>query len=258
MNSEKEITIRQIKNYKKGALIGEGSYGKVYQGFDEDLGQIIAIKEIDLRRINHSKNIDSKISSFQSEIDILSKLNHKNIVKYYGTKRTAVSFQIFLEFCIGGSIAKMLEVYKFFSENIIRKYTRQILEGLQYLHAHNVIHRDIKGANILVEREGLCKLSDFGGAKVIKDEIEFKERNSFKGTPNWMAPETIKNMEYTRFSDIWSLGCLVIEMSTGEPPWAEYKNPMAALYNLMHTNSPPEFPSHLSDSCKHFLSCCLK
>jgi mitogen-activated protein kinase kinase kinase ANP1 len=231
----------------------------VYQGFDEDIGQIIAIKEIDLRKMgNNSKLIEDKISSFESEIEILSQLNHKNIVKYYGTKRTKESFHIFLEFCIGGSILKMLETYKYFSENIIRKYTKQILEGLEYLHMHNVVHRDIKGANILVERDGLCKLTDFGGAKVIKDEIEFKQQNSFKGTPNWMAPETVKNLEYTRFSDIWSLGCTIIEMATGEPPWAEYKNPMAALYNLMHTNLPPAFPDHLSDNCKHFLSCCLK
>jgi serine/threonine protein kinase len=152
----------------------------------------------------------------------------------------------------------MLDIYKFFTENVIKKYTRQILEGIEYLHAHNVVHRDLKGANILVDRDGLCKLSDFGGAKVIVDEIEFKQQNSFKGTPNWMAPETVKNMEYTRFSDIWSIGCTVIEMSTGEPPWAEYKNPMATLYNLMHLNTPPSFPPHLTDTCKHFLSCCLK
>ena len=117
---------------------------------------------------------------------------------------------------------------------------------------------DIKGANILVDNNGMCKLSDFGGAKVIVDEIEFKQQNSFKGTPNWMAPETVKNMEYTRFSDIWSLGCTVIEMSIGEPPWSEYKNPIATLYNLSQIDKPPDFPNHLSDTCKDFLDCCLK
>lgn len=185
-------------------------------------------------------------------------MNHKNIIKYYGTNRTKENFHIFLEFCVGGSIARMLDVYKFFTENVIKKYTRQILEGLEYLHANNVIHRDLKGANILVDRDGLCKVSDFGGAKVVVDEIEFKQQNSFKGTPNWMAPETVKNLEYTRFSDIWSVGCTVIEMATGEPPWAEFKNPMATLYNLMHASSPPILPAHLSDTCKHFISCCLK
>lgn len=110
----------------------------------------------------------------------------------------------------------------------------------------------------MVDKNGLCKLSDFGGAKVIVDEIEFKQQNSFKGTPNWMAPETVRHMEYTRFSDIWSLGCTIIEMATGEPPWSEYKNPIATLYNLSQIDKPPDFPNHLSDTCKDFLSCCLK
>jgi serine/threonine protein kinase len=117
----------------------------------------------------------------------------------------------------------MLEVYGKFNENLIRKYTTQILEGLEYLHSHNIIHTgisefkyiDIKGANILVDKEGVCKLSDFGGAKNIVDEFDFKREYSFKGTPHWMAPEMIKNLKVSRFSDIWSVGCTVIEMATG-------------------------------------------
>lgn len=112
-------------------------------------------------------------------------------------------------------MSKLLETYKKLSESIIRKYALQILEGLEYLHSHNIIHRDIKGANILVDRDGVCKLSDFGGAKIIEQEIDIK-RNSFKGTPNWMAPETVKKLEHSRFSDIWSLGCTLIEMATGK------------------------------------------
>ena len=128
---------------------------------------------------------------------------------------------------------------------------------MEYLHAHNIIHRDIKGANIIVDK-GLCKLSDFGGAKVIVDELDLNKQNSIKGTPNWIAPEAIQNKGYTRYSDIWSIGCTVIEMATGEPPWAEFKNQMSLFYHLMKLKEPPIFPSHLSDLCKHFLSCCLK
>lgn len=91
---------RKISKYKKGELIGEGSYGKVYQAFDEEVGQLIAVKEIDIRKISY-KMVDSKISSFEQEIKILSRLNHKNIIKYYSTKRTREYFHIFLEFCIG-------------------------------------------------------------------------------------------------------------------------------------------------------------
>jgi serine/threonine protein kinase len=142
--------IRQIKkyfhfifnknSYKKGSLIGEGSYGKVYQAFDEDIGNIIAIKEIDIKYTNNDY-LENKILSIQQEIEILSKLKHKNIIKYHGSKLNNQCFHIFLEYCIGGSIAKMLEDYSFFTENVIRKYTKQILEGLEYLHARNVIHR---------------------------------------------------------------------------------------------------------------------
>ena len=246
-----------LKSVKKGDLIGEGAFGKVYQGFDEDTGIIIAIKEIDLKKIA-VKGLDSKLSTFEQEILILSKLNHRNIVKYIGTIKTKDNcLQILLEYCIGGSIAKLLEVYKNFPEPVIKKYTKQILEGLEFLHFNNIIHRDIKGGNILVDRDGVCKLSDFGGSKIVVEELEFENQKSFKGTPNWMAPEVIKRYEHSRFSDIWSLGCTIIEMLTGEPPWSQYKNHMAALFHILKTENPPEIPSIASPKLKDFLEKCL-
>ena len=114
----------------------------MYQGFNEDIGSIMAIKEIDDKFTNtKSDYLETKILSFQREINILSRLNHKNIIRYLGTNRTPKSFHIFLDFCIGGSIAKMIQDYSAFSENIIQLYTKQILEGLEYLHSHNIIHR---------------------------------------------------------------------------------------------------------------------
>lgn len=132
-----------MRSYKKANLIGQGSYGTVFQGFDEEVGQVIAIKEVDLRILGSNTNslLAGKIASFEDEMAILSRLNHKNIVQYFGTSRTTDNFHIFLEFCAGGSLAKVIETYQFLPETVIRKYTYQILEGLQYLHAHNVIHR---------------------------------------------------------------------------------------------------------------------
>lgn len=210
---DKKGIIVSVNNVKKGDPIGEGAFGKVYQGFDEDNGQIVALKEIDLKKLS-IKGLEIKLSTFEQEIQILSKLNHRNIVKYIGTVKTKDNcLQIILEYCIGGSIAKLLEVYKTFSEPVIRKYTKQILEGLEFLHFNNIIHRDIKGGNILVDRDGVCKLSDFGGSKIIVEELEFQYQNSFKGTPNWMAPEIIKRQEHSRYSDIWSLGCTIIDVN---------------------------------------------
>lgn len=256
------ITERKVFKIKKGDIIGKGAFGDVYQGFDEYYGEIVAIKEIELKKCN-LKILESKLSSFEREINILSKLNHKNIVKYIGAVKTKDNcLQIILEYCIGGSIAKIVEQYKCLNESLIRKFTKQILEGLEYLHFNNIIHRDIKGGNILVDRNGVCKLTDFGGSKVIVEEFEANNLDSFKGTPNWMAPETAKYHEHTRYSDIWSLGCTVYEMLTGNPPWSEIKDPFATLYHLIKTEIPPEIPekfrSNISYDLNDFISSCLK
>lgn len=244
-------------SYKKGNIIGEGSFGVVYQAFDEDHGQLFAVKEINFNKINKN-GLETKISSFEQEIKILSMFPHKNIVKYYGTKKTDEYLHILLEYCPGGSIAKLLDQYITFPEDVIRSYTQQILEGLEYLHYHNLIHTDIKGANILVDENGNCKLSDFGGTTIIRPD---KESNTncldFKGTPNWMAPEIIKQQEHSRYSDIWSLGCTIIEMCTGEPPWSEYKNHLAAVYQILVTETPPKLPDNISKNLRNFLERCF-
>ena len=229
--------IMYSNNFKKGKLLGEGSFGKVYEAFDDTKGQMIAIKEFKIKLLTEKLNKET-LQSLKEEASLLSRLNHPNIVKFYGVVSEQHSFKILLELVAGGSIAKMIETYKPFPENVLKKYTYQILKGLEYLHIHNVIHRDIKGGNILVDRNGICKLSDFGGSKVITDEIEYHQKNSLKGTPHWMAPEIIKSMEYTRFSDIWALGCTMIEMLTGNPPFSQFKNPMSV---FDHTTEKDEF-----------------
>ena len=107
------------------------------------------------------------------------------------------------------------------SEEVVRQYTRQILKGLRYLHFNEVIHGDLKAANVLVDRKGICKLADLGTAKKVR-EIK-SDANSLKGTVHWMAPEVIKQQKYGRHADIWSLGCTVYEMVAGNPPWHDHK-----------------------------------
>ena len=141
-----DIELKKITRYQKGELIGEGSFGKVYKVFEEDGGQIFAMKEIDVKKMTE-KHLQ-RIKSFEQEIEILSKLKHKNIIKYFGTSRNTETLVIFLDYCIGiqflikgGSIAKMIEDFGKFPVSLIRKYTKQILEGLEYLHSNDVIHR---------------------------------------------------------------------------------------------------------------------
>ncbi len=246
----------KIRHFKLGNLIGQGSYGKVYEALDEERGQLIAVKILDKTRLN---NINNSITKIESEIEILSKLHHKNIVKYYGSSQSKNHLQIYFEYCENGSIEKMLKNYKNFPEKIIQKYTKEMLEGLEYLHAHGIIHRDIKGGNILVDRNGICKLSDFGVSKKIKDDLDKSNSYSIKGTPNYMAPEIVKNNDViTRFSDIWSLGCTVIEMINGKPPWSNIKNPFNVLFKIANSKSPPDIPKNCSFNLRDFISCCLK
>ncbi|EGR27766.1 hypothetical protein IMG5_189670 [Ichthyophthirius multifiliis] len=160
---------------------------------------------------------------------MLKNLNHPNIVKYYGYKQDQEFLYIYMEQMSGGSISSMLKQYGSFDEEVIKIFVKQIVQGLSYLHSLGVVHRDIKGANILSNGNGIVKLADFGAARIKQNlkvnrlqESEFCE--SAKGSLFWMAPEVIKQETHGRKSDIWSLGCTIIEMASGKHPWDGVKN----------------------------------
>lgn len=252
---ESMILIKIFYRFKEGGTLGQGSYGRVYQAINMEDGSIIAIKEIDIERL--SKKVRNVTHVVQTEIELLSKLSHKNIIKYLGAFGQKKKLNILLEYCAPGSLAKLINDFNSFNETLIRRYTIQILEGIEYLHTHNVIHRDIKCANILVNENGTCKLSDFGGSKIIKDEYDILS-NSLEGTPNWMAPEVVKYAETTRFSDIWSIGCTVIEMLQGKPPWSECISAVEVLQSIYNAVAPPKIPAHASPELKDFIGKCLQ
>jgi serine/threonine protein kinase len=130
---------------------------------------------------------------------------------------------IFLEYVAGGSISTLLRKFGAFSETLVRKYTFDILLGLHYLHSHGIVHHDVKGGNILVDIRGQCKLTDFGASSRIADLMS-EEHVQIRGTPYWMAPEVVRQENQGRKVDIWSVGCTVIEMVTGKPPYHEFGN----------------------------------
>uniref|UniRef100_A0ACD5ZIF3 Uncharacterized protein n=1 Tax=Avena sativa TaxID=4498 RepID=A0ACD5ZIF3_AVESA len=239
--------------WKKGKLIGRGTFGHVYVGFNSDRGEMCVMKEVTL----FSDDPKSKESARQlgQEISLLSRLQHPNIVRYYGTETVDDKLYIYLEYVSGGSIHKLLQEYGQFGEQAIRSYTKQILLGLAYLHAKNTVHRDIKGANILVDPNGRVKLADFGMAKHINGQ---QCLFSLKGSPYWMAPEVIKNSSGCNLSvDIWSLGCTVLEMATSKPPWSQYEG-IAAMFKIGNSKELPPIPDHLSEEGKDFIRQCLQ
>ncbi|XWS68496.1 hypothetical protein CRYUN_Cryun04dG0095500 [Craigia yunnanensis] len=230
--------------YMLGDEIGKGAYGRVYKGLDLENGDFVAIKQVSLENIA------------QEDLNIIMNLNHKNIVKYLGSLKTKTHLHIILEYVENGSLANIIKPNKFgpFPESLVAVYIAQVLEGLVYLHEQGVIHRDIKGANILTTKEGLVKLADFGVAtKLTEADVN---THSVVGTPYWMAPEVIEMSGVCAASDIWSVGCTVIELLTCVPPYYDLQ-PMPALFRIVQDDHPP-IPDSLSPDITDFLRQCFK
>ncbi|KAI3805120.1 hypothetical protein L1987_27191 [Smallanthus sonchifolius] len=240
-----------IKNWQKGDFLGSGSFGTVYEGFNE-YGFFFAVKEVSL--LDQGSQGKQCILQLEQEIFLLSQFQHDNIVRYLGTDKDDGKIYIFLELVPKGSLANLYQKYRL-RDSQVSTYTRQILSGLSYLHDRNVVHRDIKCANILVDVSGSVKLADFGLAKATK----LNDIKSCKGTPYWMAPEVVnnkKNKGYGPAADIWSLGCTVLEMLTGQVPYSHLEG-MQALFRIGN-GELPSIPKTLSEEARDFILKCLQ
>ncbi|XP_047315818.1 mitogen-activated protein kinase kinase kinase NPK1-like [Impatiens glandulifera] len=252
---EQPSTIR----WRKGELIGCGAFGQVYMGMNLDSGELLAVKQVLIAANTASKEkAQTHVKELEEEVKLLKRLSHPNIVRYLGTVREEDTLNILLEFVPGGSISSLLSKFGSFPEAVIRMYTKQLLLGLDYLHKNGIMHRDIKGANILVDNKGRIKLADFGASKQVVELATISGAKSMKGTPYWMAPEVIRQTGHSFSADIWSVGCTVIEMATGKPPWSEQYQEVAALFYIGTTKSHPPIPEHLSEEAKDFLLKCLQ
>ncbi|KEH43905.1 MAP kinase kinase kinase [Medicago truncatula] len=245
--------------WRKGELIGSGAFGRVYMGMNLDSGELIAVKQVLIEPgIAFKENTKANIRELEEEVKLLKNLKHPNIVRYLGTAREEDSLNILLEFVPGGSISSLLGKFGSFPESVIRTYTKQLLDGLEYLHNNRIIHRDIKGANILVDNKGCIKLADFGASRKVVELATINGAKSMKGTPHWMSPEVILQTGYTTSADIWSVACTVIEMATGKPPWSQqYPQEVSALFYIGTTRDHPPIPEHLSTEAKDFLLKCF-
>ncbi|XP_043750411.1 mitogen-activated protein kinase kinase kinase 19 isoform X4 [Cervus elaphus] len=196
-----------------------------------------------------------------TKVDLLKALKHVNIVAYLGTCLEENIVSIFMEFVPGGSISSIINRFGPLPEMVFCKYTEQILQGVAYLHENCVVHRDIKGNNVMLMPTGVIKLIDFGCAKRLAwaglNGTHSDMLKSMHGTPYWMAPEVISESGYGRKSDIWSIGCTVFEMATGKPPLASMDRMAAMFYIGAHRGLMPALPDCFSENAADFVRVCL-
>ncbi|XP_014650874.1 PREDICTED: mitogen-activated protein kinase kinase kinase 4 isoform X4 [Ceratotherium simum simum] len=250
------VGLRKVTfKWQRGNKIGEGQYGKVYTCISVDTGELMAMKEIRFQPNDHKT-----IKETADELKIFEGIKHPNLVRYFGVELHREEMYIFMEYCDEGTLEEVSRLG--LQEHVIRLYSKQITIAINVLHEHGIVHRDIKGANIFLTSSGLIKLGDFGCSVKLKNNAQTMpgEVNSTLGTAAYMAPEVItraKGEGHGRAADIWSLGCVVIEMVTGKRPWHEYEHNFQIMYKVGMGHKPP-IPERLSPEGKDFLSHCLE
>ncbi|KAF7701324.1 mitogen-activated protein kinase kinase kinase 1 [Silurus meridionalis] len=253
---------REGAEWLKGQQIGLGAFSSCYQAQDVGTGTLMAVKQVTYVR-NTSSEQEEVVEALREEIRMMSHLNHPNIIRMLGATCEKNNYNLFVEWMAGGSVSHLLNKYGAFKEGVVINYTEQLLRGLAYLHENQIIHRDIKGANLLIDSTGQrLRIADFGAAARLasKGTGAGEFQGQLLGTIAFMAPEVLRGQQYGRSCDVWSVGCAIIEMSCAKPPWnaEKHSNHLALIFKIASATTAPTIPPHLSPGLRDVTLRCLE
>lgn len=233
-------------------LLGRGAMASVWKARCRHTGKVMAVKEVNLEIGEDGKTRVPEI--LEREVSLHARLSHSNIVAFLGTELLADKMHIFLEYMTGGSLYHLLQMQGPLPELEIAGYARQVLQGLHYLHTRKptVLHRDLKTANILLGPDGVVKLADFGCAK----RVSGTAMHTLRGSVQWMAPEVLNQQPYGKTADIWSFGCVLVEMITGRAPWGHFETSVAAMIHVATAQEMPPLPEHVNGELRDLVKAC--
>ena len=243
----------ELRHYSRGTLLGRGTFGSVYMAL-LPTGRFAAVKEIGLAADREGEGTGFKASdivALSREITMMRRVRHDNVCEFLGCAydKQEQKLSLFMELVTGGTMTSLVKRFKPLPRPVARSWAKQLLVGLDFLHENHIMHRDIKGENVLVDInsktpvDAQIKLADFGAAKRLSDAVG--HNRTVVGTPYWMAPEVVKSDDgYAYSADVWSLGCTVAEMFTGRPPWPTKGSVAAAIMMIATAEAgPTELPT---------------
>ncbi|KAM5192366.1 mitogen-activated protein kinase kinase kinase 1 isoform 2-T2 [Mantella aurantiaca] len=253
---------REEAEWLKGQQIGLGAFSSCYQAQDVGTGTLMAVKQVTYVR-NTSTEQGEVVEALREEIRMMNHLSHPNIIRMLGATCEKNNYNLFVEWMAGGSVAHLLSKYGAFKESVVINYTEQLLRGLSYLHENQIIHRDIKGANLLIDSTGQrLRIADFGAAARLasKGTGAGEFQGQLLGTIAFMAPEVLRGQQYGRSCDVWSVGCSIIEMACAKPPWnaEKHSNHLALIFKIASATTAPSIPPHLSPGLRDVTLRCLE
>eukprot|EP00756_Hemistasia_phaeocysticola_P044521 Hpha_TRINITY_DN18328_c0_g1::TRINITY_DN18328_c0_g1_i1::g.158182::m.158182 len=251
----------------QGSELGRGSFGTVFMAMNSSSGQLLAVKQM-----SRPKGSAAALEELSTEVSVMRRVRHINVVAYYGTELTQKHLNILMEFVPGGSLRGLLERFGAFSEPVVAVYGRQLLEGIGHLHGLGIVHRDIKASNVLVNDAGVIKLSDFGTSLVDQFGGEGSSDpqsppqppaagpGQLVGTVLWLSPEVVRGGLHSWRSDVWAFGCTLLEMASAWLPWHpnKFSNHLEVLLHIGRSETPPARPETLGPSLQEVLQLCFQ